>query len=105
MKLSDIGSRIAKLRMETGVSARDMSLSLGKYDNYINKLENNKAYPSMSALYDICEYLRISPKDFFDDGNDYPTRINDVVSELKRLDRSALTNVEGIVKEMNRKYK
>ena len=31
-----VPERLAKLRMQKGVSARDMSLSLGQANNYIN---------------------------------------------------------------------
>ena len=32
--------RVMELRMQKGVSARDMSLSLGQSESYINKIEN-----------------------------------------------------------------
>ena len=32
------GDRLAQLRMKAGVSARDMSLSMGQSQGYINKL-------------------------------------------------------------------
>ena len=35
--------RLARLRTQKGVSARDMSLSLGQANNYINNIENKKA--------------------------------------------------------------
>ena len=38
-----IPERIARLRAQKGVSARDMSLSLGQANNYINNIENKKA--------------------------------------------------------------
>lgn len=34
--------RLVQLRMAKGVSARDMSLSLGQNPGYINSIENNK---------------------------------------------------------------
>ena len=64
--------RLASLRTAKGVSARDMSLSIGQSANYINKIENKKAYPSMTAFFYICEFLGITPKDFFDEGNAHP---------------------------------
>lgn len=50
-------NRIAQLRMQNNVSARDMSLSLGQNDSYINRIENKKALPSLQGLFYICEYL------------------------------------------------
>ena len=50
-----VPERIAKLRTQKGVSARDMSLSLGQANNYINNIENKKSLPSMQAFFYICE--------------------------------------------------
>ena len=45
--LSWIPERIAELRTQRNVSARDMSLSLGQSESYINKIENRRTLPSM----------------------------------------------------------
>ena len=37
-----VPERIAQLRIKKGVSARDMSLSLGQANNYINNIENKR---------------------------------------------------------------
>ena len=58
--------RLSELRIEKGVSSRDMSLSLGLSPAYINNIENNVSMPSMDAFFLICDYLEISPHDFFD---------------------------------------
>lgn len=42
--------RLAQLRNQKGVSARDMSLSLGQSESYINKIENGKAFPAMRCF-------------------------------------------------------
>lgn len=57
--------RLTELRIQKGVSARDMSLSLGQSESYINKIENKRAMPSMTGFFYICEYLGISPNEFF----------------------------------------
>ncbi len=43
--------RLAQLRMKKGVSARDMSLSIGQANNYINSIENKKTMPSMQSFF------------------------------------------------------
>ena len=43
-----VPERLAKLRTQKGVSARDMSLSLGQANNYINNIE--KKVPSLHAV-------------------------------------------------------
>ena len=92
--------RITYLRTQKGVSARDMSLSLGQNDTYINKIENHKSLPSLSGLFYICEYLGVTPAEFFDDGNPYPARLKEFMHDLKRLDSNALLHISGIVKEL-----
>lgn len=97
--------RLAKLREAKGVSAREMSLSIGQSANYINKIENQKAYPSMEAFFFICEYLDVSPQDFFDEGNTNPGLLGEIVADMKTLDTNSLTHIAGIVRELSTKKK
>jgi len=97
--------RIATLRTQKGCSARDMSLSLGQNDSYINKIENKRTLPSLSGLFYICEFLGITPQEFFDDGNPCPEHLREIVEDLKLLDEKALMHLSWFVKEMIRKKK
>ena len=38
----EFSKRLCELRLEKGVSAREMSLSLGQSASYINRIENGK---------------------------------------------------------------
>ena len=64
--LNFFSQRLNELRTQKGVSARDMSLSLGQCESYINKIENQKSLPSMNVFFYICDFLDRHPKDFFD---------------------------------------
>ena len=48
--------RLAQLRMTKGVSARDMSLSIGQSTGYINNIENKK-YKLTKSLYLLSRYV------------------------------------------------
>lgn len=61
-----VPERLAKLRTQKGVSARDMSLSLGQANNYLNNIENKKSLPAMQSFFYYCEYLGVTPQEFFD---------------------------------------
>lgn len=98
-----VPERLAKLRMQKGVSARDMSLSLGQANNYINNIENRKTLPSMQSFFYICEYLGITPEEFFDEGNSHPYELNEFISEAKQLNSKSLVHILGIMKELNKK--
>lgn len=93
--------RLAKLRTQKGVSARDMSLSLGQANNYINNIENRKSLPSMQAFFYICEYLDVTPQEFFDAGNDQPEALRELIAEAKKLDSQSMEYLLGIMKKLN----
>ena len=95
-----ISERIAKLRTAKNISARDMSLSLGQSQSYINNIENKKALPSMQMFLYICEYLDISPKDFFDDEINEPNAYNNAVDTFKSLSAKQLDLFISLANEM-----
>ena len=99
---NEFQTRLAQLREKKGVSARDMSLSIGQNPGYINNIETGKALPSMSGFFYICEYLQLSPKDFFDIDAKNPEKLNELIKDLKKLDDKQLDSivyiVQGLVK-------
>lgn len=52
----------------------------------------------MSGFFYICEYLNISPKDFFDTDNKEPEKIQSVINDLKKLDNEHLDSIANIIK-------
>lgn len=95
-------NRVVQLRMAKGVSARDMSLSIGQGPAYINSIENRKALPSMRGLFYICEYLNMPPKDFFDFDSASPEKLNEIIKDLKCLNTEQLTIIAGLVKGLKK---
>ena len=91
-------ARLARLRTKKGVSSRDMSLSIGQNTGYISNIECGKALPSMSVFFYICEYLNISPSDFFDAENENPEKLRTLIADLKRLDDEQLTTISTLVR-------
>ena len=97
-----IAERIAMLRTQKNVSARDMSLSLGQSQSYINNIENKKSLPSMQMFLYICEFLDITPKDFFTEDVADPFLMNEVVNLLKTLSKKQLETIIDVAKEMKK---
>lgn len=97
---NEFQTRLAQLREQKGVSARDMSLSIGQNPGYINNIETGKALPSMSGFFYICEFLELEPKDFFDVDTKNPEKLNMLVKNLKKLDDKQLENIASIVQEL-----
>ena len=93
----DFPIRLAKLRNQKGVSAREMSLAIGQNPSYINNIESGKALPSMSGFFFICEYLGITPQEFFDTDSAAPEELRILTDKLKRLDPEQLKNITKLV--------
>ena len=70
--------RLTELRIQKNVSARDMSLSLGQSESYINKIENRRTLPSLTGFFYICDYLGITPAEFFNTASASPQKSQDL---------------------------
>lgn len=94
----DFSSRLATLRAEKGVSARDMSLSMGQNPGYINNIESGKSMPSLAGLFYICEYLDITPKDFFDMESKAPSKAAELYAIAQKLNSDQLDHLIALAK-------
>lgn len=90
--------RLTELRTNKGVSARDMSLSIGQSAGYINNIENGVNFPSMTVFFYICEYFGITPKDFFDVETSDPIKTKELTDAVKGLSREQLDHLIAIAK-------
>lgn len=77
--------RLAQLRLSKNVSAREMSLAIGQNPSYINRIENRLALPSMQVFFYICEYLGVTPAEFFDPDNAAPARRRELHAAVESL--------------------
>ena len=55
----------------------------------------------MQSFFYICEYLGVTPKEFFDDENANPTALREFIQEAQRLDAKSMEYIFGIMKELN----
>ncbi|MCI7523534.1 helix-turn-helix transcriptional regulator [Roseburia hominis] len=92
--------RLIQLRMKKDVSARDMSLSIGQNPGYINNIETGKSLPSMTNFFYICEYLEITPMDFFNFDSSRPKEIDMLYNNLNKLSDSQFNNIQEIVNDL-----
>lgn len=100
MDVKDFALRLAKLRTEMGLSAREMSLRMGQNPGYINNIESGKSTPSLSGIFYICEFLGVTPSEFFDLDTENPIKINAILSDLKHLDSAQLDVIAALAKSM-----
>ncbi len=93
----EFADRLTKLRIKKGVSARDMSLSIGQNAGYINSIESGKALPSMSGFFYICDYLGITPREFFDTDTAQPEKMRNIINDLNQIDESLFNSIADII--------
>ena len=98
MELKEIITRIGIIRTRANLSARALSLMIGKNESYIHLLESDKTTfePSLSVLLDIIEACGSTPAEFFsEDINQY--KINkqtlDFLKILSPYQKKAIMNL------------
>lgn len=94
--------RLCVLRTQHGVSAREMSLAIGQNESYINRIENKKALPSMQGFFYICEYLGVTPRAFFDEGDVLPKRNEALFEKMNPLSTEKYEAIETLVNLLSR---
>jgi len=60
-----VRNRITELRLKKDISEYQMSLDLGKNKSYIQGISSGRSMPSMKQFFEICDYLEITPIEFF----------------------------------------
>ncbi len=78
-----IRDRITQLRMQKSVSEYKMSYDLGHSRSYIYNISSGKSLPPMAEFLEICNYLGVTPSDFFNDSNENPILVQSAIEEIK----------------------
>lgn len=65
-RLKKFGIHLKKLRLERGLSIRDLAARCDVDHGKISKLENNKANLTLTTLIELAEGLDLKPKDLID---------------------------------------
>lgn len=94
-----IKDRITELRIAAGKSEREMSIDLGHSGSYINSITSGRTAPSLKEFLYICEYLHVSPEEFFHSEDDLSGIKHKAISQIKKLSDE---NVALLSELMNR---
>lgn len=80
-----VRNRISELRAKKGISEYKMSLDLGHSKSYIQSISSGKALPSFSEFLYICEYLGVTPQEFFNTASNEPQLICQLVNLARSI--------------------
>jgi len=97
-----IRNRITELRIQRNISEYKMSLDLGHSKSYIQSISSGKALPSMSEFLYICDYLGITPKEFFDTDNTGAFKVHQLYLLAKELTNEDLDILISIAERLKK---
>ena len=97
MDVDLIRNRITELRIKKGVSEYKMSLDLGHSRSYIQSITSGRSLPSMPEFLYICEYLNVTPKDFFDNTMAEPILIQKALEGMRSLNDKDLLSLIHLI--------
>ena len=98
MEKEQFTKRMIELRMKKGVSARDMSLSLGQSAGYINNIENGVNLPSLTMFFYICDYFGLTPGEFFATEQPDPGKAKELYEVAKGLRSDQLDHLIALAR-------
>lgn len=96
-----IRDRISILRIKKGISEYKMSLDLGHSKSYIQSISSGKSLPSLSEFLYICDYLGITPKDFFDTELQEPILKNELCNQIDKMNADDIKALIYIAQRLN----
>ena len=103
MRENFVRERITQLRLQKGVSEYQMSYDLGHSRGYIYNISSGKALPPLKEFFAICDYLEITPQQFFDDTDQNPELVQKALTGMKQLDEDDMLLLLGIINRLLKK--
>lgn len=94
--------RLANLREQRDLSQRALSLKMAQSENYINHIENGLNFPTMENFFHICEYLGITPKEFFEFEAKDLSLANELAEEIRGLEPKHQAALLSIVRDLKK---
>lgn len=98
-----IPKRITDLRIRKGVSEYKMSLDLGHSRSYIQNIASGRSKPSVEELLYICQYLNVTPRDFFDGSVEEPILIQKALDGMRALSDKDLLSLLSLIERLKEK--
>jgi len=98
-----IRQRITQLRIQKGVSEYKMSQDLGHNRSYIQHIVAGYSLPSLPEFLYICDYLDVTPSQFFDENLNNPILVQQAYKEICDFDEDELLALLPMLKLIKKK--
>ncbi len=103
MDLQFIRERISVLRTKKNVSEYKMSTDLGHSKSYMQSISSGRAMPSLGEFLYICEYLGVTPAEFFDGDINEPQLVHRLYELTRKMSDADLNVLIGTAERLNEK--
>jgi transcriptional regulator with XRE-family HTH domain len=105
MDMEYIRKRITELRIARGFSEYQLSYDSGHSKNYIHNIVTGHSQPSVKELLYLIELLGVTPRDFFDERQEFqnPILAKEIIDGIKSMDNEDLEAVLSVIKQLNKK--
>ena len=95
-----IRKRITELRLKKNISECGMSNEIGHNKNYIRDITSGKSLPRMTEFLYICEYLGVTPCEFFDERVENPPLVKELCEIAGAMSDEDLRTLIEVAKRM-----
>ncbi|MEE3953439.1 helix-turn-helix domain-containing protein [Peribacillus frigoritolerans] len=83
--MNNLGERIKAIRLSKDISTEKLASLTGVNQSTISRIENNLRSTSIDTLLKICEALEISIKDIFENDENLPPDLLNLIITAKKL--------------------
>ena len=97
-----IRHRITELRLKKGVSEYQMGYDLGHSRSSMYNISSGKSLPPLPEFLEICDYLELTPSQFFDSSIENPALLQTAIDELKKLNDDDLMLIIGNIRRLTK---
>lgn len=98
-----VRNKISYLRTKKGISEYKMSLDLGHSKGYMQGISSGRSMPPLSEFLYMCEYLGVTPKEFFDEHIEEPILVNELHELAKNMSEKDLAVLIEMAKRLSEK--
>ena len=103
MDFQFIRDRISVLRTKKNVSEYRMSTDLGHSKSYMQSISSGRAMPSLGEFLYICEYLGVTPREFFDEDMKEPQLVQKLYELTRNMSKADLNVLISTAERLNSK--
>lgn len=100
-----IADKIGALVALSNKTERRVSLDLGHSPSYINSIISGRTIPSLTELFEICDYFHIAPSEFFsaiENENQVPSRTaREMATKIETLSEEDQGLVSALIERLS----